>query len=72
MQIHAFCDASAKAYGTTIFIRVENQKQQAFCTLLSAKSRVAPLKDMTIPRLELLSALMLSEQIEAVTKGPIQ
>lgn len=68
-QIHAFCDASEKAYGTAIYVRVENESKEIFCSLLSAKSKVAPLKDMTIPRLELLAAFMLSEQLEAIVEA---
>lgn len=69
VQIHAFCDASEKAYGTAIYVRVVNNNREIFCTLLSAKSRVAPLKEVTIPRLELLAAVMLSEQTSAIIKA---
>lgn len=66
IQIHAFCDASQKAYGTAIYVRTINENGEIRCILLSSKSKVAPLQDMTIPRLELLAALMLSEQLEAI------
>lgn len=69
VQIHGFCDACEKAYGTSIYIRAKNEAGEIFCTLLSAKSKVAPLKPVTIPRLELLGALMLSEQIKAVIEA---
>lgn len=69
IQIHGFCDASEKAYGVAIYVRIENNDNQVKCSLLSAKSRVAPLKNvsnLTIPRLELLAALMLAEQLQVV------
>lgn len=69
IQIHAFCDASEKAYGTAIYVRVVDEKKQISCTLLSSKSRVAPLKTVSIPRLELLAAVMLCEQLEAILKA---
>ena len=53
--IHVFCDASQDAYGCCIFIRSEN----GYIQLVLAKSRLAPLKPkITIPRLELMAALI--------------
>lgn len=69
VQIHAFCDASKAAYGTAIYVRIEDENKQVSCSLLSAKSRVAPLKEITIPRLELLAAVMASEQLEAIVQA---
>lgn len=69
IQLHGFCDASEKAYGTAIYVRVVNENNENFSSLLSAKSRVAPLKEITIPRLELLAAVMLSEQMEAIIQA---
>lgn len=50
--LHVFADASKKAYGACAYI--VNGKQSH---LVMAKSRVAPLKPLTIPQLELLAAL---------------
>lgn len=68
VEIHAFCDASGKAYGTAIYLRVID-KGKISCILLSSKSRVAPLKSISIPRLELLAAVLLSNQIEAIIEA---
>nr|CAI5864955.1 unnamed protein product [Callosobruchus analis] len=57
-SIHAFSDASQSAYGSCIYIRSQNQRRETFVSLLCAKSRVAPLKSISIPRLELCGALL--------------
>ncbi|XP_042906732.2 uncharacterized protein [Parasteatoda tepidariorum] len=54
LSLHIFCDASKVAYATCIFLRSQNEDSTS-CQLIQARSRVAPLKPVTIPRLELLS-----------------
>lgn len=54
MSLHVFCDACQKSYATCIYLRVEHQ-DKVTCQLVQARSRVAPLKNVTIPRLELLA-----------------
>lgn len=68
-QIHGFCDASDKAYGTSIYVRCIDKSNQISVSLLSAKSKVAPLKQLSTPRLELQAAVMLSDQIEAIIEA---
>nr|CAH7725344.1 unnamed protein product [Callosobruchus chinensis] len=60
-QLHCFCDASQDAYATCIYIRSTNQEGTAMVRLLCAKSKVSPLKTLTIPRLELQGALLMSK-----------
>ncbi|XP_058449021.1 uncharacterized protein LOC131428981 [Malaya genurostris] len=73
VEIHGFCDASEKAYGACVYLRCTTVDGQITVRLITAKSRVAPLDDvlrkrkkMTIPRLELSSALVLSHLYEKV------
>ena len=55
-QLHAFSDASDRGYGIAVYARVKNEVGGVFCTLLLAKSCVAPIKKVSIPRLELTAA----------------
>ncbi|GFU54819.1 integrase catalytic domain-containing protein [Nephila pilipes] len=52
-SLHVFCDASQQAYATCILLRSVNPQGVA-CHLVAAKSRIAPLKNISISRLELL------------------
>lgn len=61
IDLHIFCDASEKAYGTCAYLVSENENGQRSSTLLCAKSRVAPLKKSTLARLELCAALLGSQ-----------
>ena len=55
-QIPHFCDASQSAYGAVSYLRLVNSDGQVHCSFLIGKSRLAPLKQTTIPRLELAAA----------------
>ena len=57
-ELHVFCDASEKAYATVAYWRFSLKNGDFHTSIIMAKSRVAPLKCMTIPRLELQAALM--------------
>ena len=68
IQLHGFCDASEHAYGACVYVRSKNEiNKQYSVNLVCAKSRVAPVKTITIARLELCAALLLSQLIEKVS-----
>ena len=56
VQLHHFCDASKIGYGTVSYLRLENDDGDKHCAFVMSKSRVAPMKQVTIPRLELTAA----------------
>ena len=64
-NLHGFCDASLKAYGAVVYLQVHT----ASCTyvkFVAPKTRVAPLSSQTIPRLELLAAVILARLVTAI------
>ncbi|XP_044578920.1 uncharacterized protein LOC123261391 [Cotesia glomerata] len=61
IQLHGFCDASKVGYGACIYIRSVNERGNILTKLVCSKSRVAPIKDVTIPKLELCGALLLAK-----------
>lgn len=60
IEMHGFSDASEKAYGAAVYIRVVTSSGKIYCNLLCGKSRVAPVKQISLPRLELCGALLLA------------
>ncbi|XP_058827379.1 uncharacterized protein LOC131687319 [Topomyia yanbarensis] len=67
VQLHTFVDASEAGYAAAVYLRFE-ELGQIECSLVGAKTRVAPLRFVSIPRLELQAALIgarLARSIEA-------
>ncbi|XP_043258052.1 uncharacterized protein LOC122400593 [Colletes gigas] len=69
IELHGFCDASEKAYGACVYLRPINENGKIWVERLTAKSKVAPLKQQTIPRLELCGALLLTSLIATTQKA---
>ena len=62
-ELHHFADASMDAYGACSYLRLTDECGKVHCVLLLGKSRLAPIKTMSIPRLE-LSAAVLSVRLD--------
>ncbi|XP_063981499.1 uncharacterized protein LOC135164772 [Diachasmimorpha longicaudata] len=61
IELHGFCDASINGYGACLYIKSQDSQGTVAIRLISSKSRVAPLKGVTIPRLELCAASVLKK-----------
>ena len=65
VSLEGFCDASVNVYAAVVYLRIETT-EETHLKFLTSKTRVAPLVKQTIPRLELLSALILARLIARV------
>ena len=63
-----FCDASKSAYAAVVYLSIQTNSSTADVQFVACKTRVSPLKEISIPRLELLSALLLSGLISSVQR----
>lgn len=68
-EMHEFCDASELAYGACVYFRTKNKDNTYDSYLVASKSRVSPIKSVSIPRLELCAALLLTELIEQIKES---
>lgn len=66
-QVHGFADSSEKAYGCAIYLR-SGDGNNIHTRLICSKSRVAPLKSVSIPRLELCACLLLASLMSTVMR----
>jgi hypothetical protein len=69
IQLHGFCDSSERAYGACLYICSTDHKNKSYCKLLCSTSKAAPLKQLTIPRLELCAATLLSKLYKKATRA---
>ncbi|XP_063988136.1 uncharacterized protein LOC135168143 [Diachasmimorpha longicaudata] len=67
IQLHGFSDASEEAYGACVYLRSGGSNGEVNTALLCAKSRVAPLKRLAIPKLELCGAQLLIKLMQENT-----
>jgi len=61
MELHQVADDSSKWYGTVSYLRIIDEKHKIYCSFLYAKVRLAPLKTVSIPRLELMAATLAAQ-----------
>ena len=57
VQLHIFCDASEAAYGSVAYFRFSLKSGGHKCEFVLSKSKLAPIKVITLPRLELSAAV---------------
>lgn len=66
IQLHGFGDASQSAYAAVVYLRMTDSKGEIHVSLVTSKAKVAPIKRLTIPRLELCGAYILTKLLEHV------
>ncbi|GFX89933.1 integrase catalytic domain-containing protein [Trichonephila clavipes] len=69
IELHGYCDSSLRDYGAAIYVKCLHNSGTVSTNLLCSKSRIAPLKSVTIPRLELCAAVLLAKLIQKTIKS---
>lgn len=74
-EVVTFVDASQQAYGAASYLRCEYEDGTVAAQLIASKSKVAPLTPMTVPRLELMGAIVglrLTQSVSRVLELPVK
>lgn len=66
LYAHGFADASLKAYGACVYFKADYSDGTTSCNLITSKSRIAPIKTVSLPRLELCAMVLLSNLVKRV------
>ena len=66
VALHGFSDASEQAYAAVVYLRMECTDGSTQLSLVSSKTKVAPIKRLTIPRLELCGAQLLAQLLHHI------
>ena len=67
-SLHHFSDAWKNGYGQASYIRLVSEKGRIHCSLVMGKACVAPLKYISIPRMELVAATLSVTQFALLKK----
>lgn len=65
VELHGFSDASSRAYAAAVYLRCTDGVGKVHVHLMVAKTKVAPVKQVSIPRLELCGALLVARLLSA-------
>jgi hypothetical protein len=66
LELHAFSDASENGYGACVYLRSTYSNGDVSVSLLLGKSKVAPLKQLSTPRLELQGVVLAARLVISV------
>lgn len=69
LSLHVFCDASERAYAAALYLRTVDENDMVKIQLLTAKTKITPLKRVSIPRLELCAAHLLAKLMDKFLKS---
>ena len=67
VEIHGFSDASELAYATTVYLRVAYESGKVSNRFIASKSKMVPIKQQSIPQLELLGACLMVKLVENIS-----
>ena len=70
-QLHHFSDTSETAFGSVLYLRLVDNNVKIHCSFLRGKSRLVPLQQVTVPRLE-LSAATISVRLDKALKRELE
>lgn len=65
-ELHAFGDASERGYGACVYLRFPQSDDRFGMSFVMSRGRVAPVKSVTLPRLELITAVLCARLITYV------
>lgn len=69
MELHGFSDAASRAYAAVVYLRSVDPSGSITVRILIAKTKVAPIRPVSIPRLELCGAVLLARLLRSVERG---
>ena len=68
VELHGFSDASISTYAAVLYMRTCFENGEIDVRIIASKTKVTPIKQQTIPRLELMAALLLSQLVSNTTR----
>ncbi len=71
LQLHGFSDAFEVAYAAVVYLRITDESENAQTSSVMSKTKVAPIKRLTIPRLEPCGAQLLAQLLHHVRQVPL-
>ncbi|XP_036337479.1 uncharacterized protein LOC118747503 [Rhagoletis pomonella] len=69
IELHGFSDASTKAYAAVVYCRRKDKYGKLHTSIIAAKTRVSPIKQISLPRLELCGAVLLTRLMRSVVES---
>lgn len=69
VEIHGFCDGSLQAYAAVLYVRSKDHEGNFILNLLTSKTKVTPIKTISLPRIELCGALLLARLFKTVQRA---
>ena len=67
-ELHLFSDGSRVGYGAVAYLRLVDDKDRIHCSFILGRARVAPIREITIPRLELSAAVVSVQLRESIQR----